>query len=138
MQNDKNVGSNLQVEWRGGLGQFVWQSIEPRDYKALSDQNGAITMALKVDQQPSKNVDLKMDCGYPCAGSMNMTKLFKSLPINQWVRISVNIQCFEKAGADLSKISAPLVLSTEGSFKVSFLDVRLITNAPKETLAKCD
>ena len=137
LQEDSKIGDHLKIEWRGQLGQFVWQSPEPKDYQVLSDQNGAITMALKVEQKPSKKVDLKMDCGYPCAGSMDMTKLFQSLPLNQWVRISVNLSCFDKAGADLSKISSPLVLATEGKFTVSFLDVRLITNAPKETLAKC-
>jgi beta-glucosidase len=127
----------IQAVWKNGLGQVYWQEDKVRDYRALSQQGGALSMVIRIDKPPKKSVDLKMDCGYPCAGSLDMTKMFKSVPKDQWFRISLKLSCFEEAGANLSNIVAPLVVATTGSFKMSFSDVRLLTNPPAESLVDC-
>jgi beta-glucosidase len=66
-----------------------------------------------------------------------MTKLFKAVPKDQWLRVSFKISCFKEAGANLSHIVAPLVLATKGSFKLSISDVRLLTDPPPESLIAC-
>jgi beta-glucosidase len=127
----------IQAAWKNGLGQVYWQEDNPRDYRELSRSGAALSIVMRVDKKPRKSVDLKMDCGYPCAGSLDMTKLLKSVPENQWFRISLKLSCFEKAGANLSHIIAPLVVATTGSFTMSISDVRLMTDAPRESLVPC-
>jgi beta-glucosidase len=136
--DDADQANAIQATWNGGLGQVYWQQDDPRDFRALSEKGGALSLVIRIDKKPKKTVDLKMDCGYPCAGSLNMTKLFKTVPENQWFRISMKISCFENAGANLSNIIAPLVVATKGDFKMSFSDVRLMTDVPKESLIPCD
>jgi beta-glucosidase len=131
------TGDAIQAVWKSGLGQVYWQEDSARDYRDLSKQGGALSMVIRIDKPPRKSVDLKMDCGYPCAGSLDMTKMFKSVPKDQWFRISLKLSCFEEAGANLSNIIAPLVIATTGSFKMSFSDVRLLTNPPAESLVDC-
>ena len=131
-----NAGA-IQVEWKGGLGQVYWQEDNPRDYSSLAKQGGALSMVIRIDKKPKKRIDLKMDCGYPCAGSLDMTRLFRTVPNDQWFRISLNLSCFEKAGANLSHIVAPLVVATKDDFIMSFSDVRLLKNAPAESLVPC-
>ena len=97
-----------------------------------------MSIVMRVDKKPRKSVDLKMDCGYPCAGSLDMTKLLKSVPENQWFRISLKLSCFEQAGANLGHIIAPLVVATTGAFTMSISDVRLMTDAPGESLVPCN
>jgi beta-glucosidase len=128
----------IQASWKSGLGQVYWQEDNPRDYRALAKQDGALSLVLRVDKKPKKSVDLKMDCGYPCAGSLNMTNLLKSVPEKQWFRISLKLNCFEDAGANLGHIVSPLVIATTGSFKVSISDVRILTAAPEESLVACN
>jgi beta-glucosidase len=127
----------IQAVWKSGLGQVYWQEDTVRDYRVLSQQGGALSMVIRIDKPPKKSVDLKMDCGYPCAGSLDMTKLFKNVPKDQWFRISLKLSCFEEAGANLSNIVAPLVVATTGSFKMSISDVRLLTNPPAESVVDC-
>lgn len=127
----------IQAEWKGGLGQVYWQQSDPQDYRALAEQGGALSMVIRIDKKPKKSVDLKMDCGYPCAGSLNMTKLFKAVPLDTWFRISLKLSCFEKAGANLGNILAPLVVATKGSFKLSVSDVALLAEPPQESLVDC-
>ena len=132
-------GDAIQAEWRGGLGQVYWQNYnqDAHDYTAFAEQGGALSMVIRVDKPPKKSVDLKMDCGYPCAGTLEMTRLFKSVPIDQWFRVSFKLSCFAEAGANLSHILSPLVIATKGKFKMSFADVRLMPNAPEESLVAC-
>ena len=127
----------VQAEWKGGLGQVYWQQSNPQDYRALAEQDGALSMVIRIDKKPKKSVDLKMDCGYPCAGSLNMTKLFKAVPQDTWFRISLKLSCFEKAGANLGNILSPLVVSTKGAFKLSISEVRLLAKPPQESLIDC-
>jgi beta-glucosidase len=127
----------VQAEWKGGLGQVYFQEFKTLDLTTLAAQGGALSMVIRIDKEPKKSVDLKMDCGYPCAGTLNMTKLFKAVPKDQWLRVSFKISCFKDAGANLSHIVAPLVLATKGSFKMSISDVRLLTDPPPESLIAC-
>ncbi|MDX2428353.1 MAG: putative glycoside hydrolase [Xanthomonadales bacterium] len=127
----------IQAVWKNGLGQVYWQEDNPRDYRELSEQGGSLSMVIRVDKKPKKSVDIKMDCGYPCAGSLDMTKLLKSVPEKQWFRISLKLSCFEQAGANLGNIIAPLVVATTGAFKLSISDVRLLRNAPQESMIAC-
>jgi beta-glucosidase len=127
----------IQAVWKNGLGQVYWQQDEAQDYRELTEQGGALSMVIRIDKAPKKGVDVKMDCGYPCAGSLDMTKLFKTVPKDQWFRISLKLSCFKEAGANMSNILAPLVIATSGSFRMSIADVRLMENAPKESLLDC-
>ena len=126
-----------QVEWQGGLGQVYFQEFNPLDLTALSEAGGALSMVIRIDRKPKKSVDLKMDCGYPCAGTLNMTKLFKAVPQDQWFRASFKLSCFQEAGANLSHIVAPMVIATKGPFEMSISDVRLLTDPPPESLIGC-
>ena len=127
----------IQASWKSGLGQVYWQEDNPRDYRALAEQGGALSIVIRVDKPPKKSVDIKMDCGYPCAGSLDMTKLLKSVPKDQWFRISMKLSCFEDAGANLGNIIAPMVIATKGSFKLSVSEVRLTTKPPAESIIPC-
>ncbi len=137
LTDNETTGDAVQAEWKGGLGQVYWQKSDPQDFRALAAQGGALSMVLRIDKKPKKSVDIKMDCGYPCAGALNMTKLFKTIPEDTWFRISLKLSCFEEAGANLGNILAPLVVATTGSFKLSISDVRVSANPPQESLVDC-
>lgn len=127
----------IQATWTSGLAQIYFQGDYTRDYTELAGKGAALSMVVRVDKAPRKTVDVKMDCGYPCAGSLNLTKLFKSVPKDQWFRISLSLSCFEEAGANLSTIYAPLVVATKGSFKLSISDVRILEDPPTGSLIPC-
>ena len=128
----------IKAEWNGGLGQIYWQQGSPRDYRELSDKGAARSIVLRVDEKPRKTVDLQMDCGYPCAGSLNMTRLLKAVPENQWFRISLKLSCFEESGANMANIIAPLVVATKDNFTLSISDVRITMNPPPESVVACN
>lgn len=135
--DNEAIADAVQAEWKGGLGQVYWQQADPQDYSELAAQGGALSMVIRIDKKPKKSVDIKMDCGYPCAGTLNMTKLFKAVPKDTWLRVSLKLSCFEAAGANLGNILAPMVVATSGSFKLSISDVRLLADPPPGSLVEC-
>jgi beta-glucosidase len=136
-QMNEDGADVVQAEWNGGLGQMYWQQAIASDFSDLVEQDYALSVVARIDEKPKKSVDLKMDCGYPCGGALNMTKLFKAVPEGQWFRMSFQLSCFEEAGANMANIFSPMVFMTTGEFTISISEADLRQNPPPESLIPC-
>ena len=134
---EENGGDIVQAQWNGGLGQVYWQQPIASDFSPLVEAGYALSVVARIDQKPKKSVDLKMDCGYPCGGALNMTRLFKAVPEGQWFRMSFKLNCFEQAGANMSNIFSPLVIMTTGDFEISIQEAGVVRNPPPESVVAC-
>ena len=127
-----------KLTWTGGHeSQFYWQAASPADLTDLKSKNGALMMEFKVDQHPMGVVTQRMDCGWPCSGAIDMTEFFKSVPEGQLSRIGISLQCFDKLGVDLSKVTSPMVLVSEDPFVLTIRDVRIVPDASQESMISC-
>ena len=127
-----------KLTWTGGHeSQFYWQAASPADLTDLKSKNGALMMEFKVDQHPMGGVTQRMDCGWPCSGAIDMTEFFKSVPEGQLSRIGISLQCFDKLGVDLSKVTSPMVLVSEEPFVLTIRDVRIVPDASQESMISC-
>ena len=127
-----------KLTWTGGHeSQFYWQAASPADLTDLKSKNGALMMEFKVDQHPMGVVTQRMDCGWPCSGAIDMTEFFNSVPEGQLSRVGISLQCFDKLGVDLSKVTSPLVLVSEEPFVVTIRDVRIVPDASQESMISC-
>ena len=127
-----------KLTWTGGHeSQFYWQAESPADLTNLKSRNGALMMEFNVDQHPMGVVTQRMDCGWPCSGAIDMTEFFKSVPEGQLSRVGISLQCFDKLGVDLSKVTSPLVLVSEEPFVLTIRDVRIVPDAPQESMISC-
>ena len=127
----------VQAEWNGGVGQMYWQQPSPTDLTHLLEDGFALSVVARIDEKPKKSVDLKMDCGYPCGGALNVTKLFKAVPEGQWFRMTFELGCFKEAGANMKNIYSPLVIMTRDTFEISISEVSLTQDAPAESMVAC-
>ena len=127
-----------KLTWTGGHeSQFYWQAASPADLTNLKSKNGALMMEFQVDQYPMGAVTQRMDCGWPCSGAIDMTEFFKSVPEGQLSRVGISLQCFDKLGVDLSKVTSPLVLVSEEPFVLTIRDVRIVPDASQESMISC-
>ena len=127
------------LNWTGGYeSQFYWQAQTPSDLSQLAVNNGALMMTFKVDKHPVGTVTQRMDCGWPCSGSIAMADFFSSIPEGQWSTVGISLECFSKVGVDLKKVTSPLVLVSKEPFIITFNDVRVVPNAPEKSLINCD
>ena len=127
-----------KLTWTGGHeSQFYWQAASPADLTNLKSKNGALMMEFQVDQYPMGAVTQRMDCGWPCSGAIDMTEFFKSVPEGQLSRVGISLQCFDKLGVDLSKVTSPMVLVSEEPFVLTIRDVRIVPDASQESMISC-
>ena len=125
------------VEWTGKhQSQFYWRSIQAMDMTALEKQNKALIMTYRVDSYPQGSVTQRMDCTWPCAGAQDVTELFAKATLGQWNKTAINLSCFAEAGADLSRINIPFLLTGSDAFAITIKDIR-IDDAESSELIDC-
>jgi beta-glucosidase len=127
------------VKWSGRReSQFFWHADEAISLADISDKNGAVMVEFKVDKRPRGKVVQRMDCGWPCHGSRDVTKMFRSVPEGEWVTRGISLKCFEAKGVDLEKVTTPFLLTTDRSFALTIKDVRIVPDAPVDQIEYCD
>ncbi|MDA8943856.1 exo 1,3/1,4-beta-D-glucan glucohydrolase [Porticoccaceae bacterium] len=123
------------VEWTGvHQSQFYWRSIQAMDMSALEEQNKALIMTYKVDSHPQGSVTQRMDCTWPCAGAQDVTELFAKATLGEWSKAAINLSCFAEAGADLSRINIPFLLTGSDAFAITIKDIRIDDANPSELI----
>ena len=137
---DKDVQEDArQFTWsgKGGDGQAYMLASSPQDLRPYLESESALLVRIRVDKRPKKNVMMRMGCVYPCFAEANMTKFFKSVPLDTWSVLSVDLKCFANNGADFSRIDVPFLLMTHGEFQVSTADIAILPGAAKEAAVSC-
>lgn len=131
---DRRVQEDARsATWTGnGAAQVYLQGAEPIDISRESNGDLALAFDLRLDQAPSAAVELRMDCGYPCSGALDVTDELAKLPAGEWHTVRVRLRCFADAGADMSKIDTPFLIATEGQLGLAFSDIRLVSAAAGE------
>jgi beta-glucosidase len=78
-----------------------------------------------VEEPPSAPVYAAMRCGEGCEGRVDITEALARMPVGEWRTMKLRLRHFGDAGADLSHVTMPFLLATEGSLALRFTDVRL-------------
>ena len=126
------------INWSGKrLSQFFWQSEDALSLSEMSDQNGAVVVKFKVNERPMGTVIQRMDCGWPCHGSLDVTNMFRDAPKGEWVTKGISLECFKALGVDLEKVTTPFLLASSEPFAVTIQDVRIMPNTPAELVEDC-
>jgi beta-glucosidase len=73
---------------------------------------------------PTASVILGMD-----GASVPITDTLRSARPNEWKTLTIPLRCFATAGADMAKVSAPLVLGTSGRLTIAVSDIRIASAA---------
>jgi beta-glucosidase len=125
------------------------------DYRALARAGASIDVRYRVEAQPQQSVHVGMLCEAPygthapadaaaapidwglcgtrTGALLDMTARFASAPIGTWQTLSIPLACFTSNGADLSHVSAPFTVASNGKFAVSFSEVRISRDAGNAT-----
>ncbi len=122
----KDKGDALNLEWDAkvaNLGSFSLYG-NPVDLSKFKDA-AALTIDMRVESKPSKDVRIGMDCGYPCRADLVINNLIRKMPKGEWFSLPIPLNCFKSDNFDLSKINGPFTIATDGKFRVSITNVRL-------------
>lgn len=123
--NYKEADDAIQLSWnkKNIQGNFAiyGAAIDLSKFKDVA----YITLDIRMDQKPEKIVKIGMDCGYPCRAEMTLNGLIKKMPKGEWFSLPIPLNCFKADNFDLSKITSPITLSTDGRFSLSITNIRL-------------
>jgi beta-glucosidase len=128
-----------KVTWTS-TGQFYAQSTNVKtDYSGYIAANAALAFDVVVGQQPQGNVKVRVDCGYPCIGELDMTTVLKGLPLNTRSTIKIPLDCFAAKGTDFTLVDTPFLVYTDKPMVATFADIRWQINAKTDADAlTCD
>ena len=78
-----------------------------------------------VEEPPVAPVYAAMRCGEGCEGRIDITEALTGSEVGEWREMRLRLRHFADAGADLSHITTPFLLATEGRLALRFANVRL-------------
>jgi beta-glucosidase len=125
-----------KVTWTG-TGQFFAGSTSNVDRKSFV-MDGALVFDMVIHEPPKAAVSIRVDCGYPCIGTIEAATHLKSLPVGQKSTVKIPLACFEAVGTDFTKVSSPFLVFTASRFVASFANIRWVKGAAKDPdVMKC-
>lgn len=92
---------------------------KPLDLSFQTNADMALSFAYRLDAAATGRVSLAMG-----AGRLDVTPPAGS-PTGQWASVKIPLKCFQAAGTDVTKVTAPFELASTGAFQVSIAEVKL-------------
>jgi len=101
------------------------------------ESNGELSLAIeyRVNAPPAGDVSLALRCGEECGAAVPVTSELAKAPVGEWRKLRIFLNCFERAGAGMQKITVPFMISSTGSFRLSIASIRL--EAGVENTMRC-
>ncbi len=99
---------------------------------AFATTEGVLQFDTVVSREPQGLVTMTIGCGLGCAGSVDMTGVFKRLAGKARQTVKIPLSCFVGKGADLTKVDMPFSVATDKAFTAAFADIQIVGGAAKD------
>ena len=122
-----------RLRWQGAAPARAWLQLDaPQDLSRESNAGASLVFMIKPDAAPAGSVQVGLRCGAGCVGRVALDKTLASLPQGKWTSVGVPLGCFEKAGADLTRVDGVFELSsaTALDFSVSRVALENVSTHP--------
>jgi beta-glucosidase len=101
---------------------------EPIDIARESNGDMALELKYQVLGDQVAKTSLGVACGNGCAGDLDITAGLQSKLNQGWQVSQLKLSCFADQGADMTKISSPLVLKASGNLQIQITSANLVSN----------
>jgi len=138
---DREVQEDARrVEFTGNgehLSQIYFQFEDPVNMRSLEVAGGALSFDIRLLKKPTEQVLLRMDCGYPCSGQMDITSILSAAKLSDWQKLAFPMECFAQLGVDSSKVNTPFLLATTGELAFEISEVVLAETPSSADVMGC-
>ncbi|WP_445780268.1 glycoside hydrolase family 3 protein [Shewanella sp.] len=107
----------------------------PRDFRAYSNSDSALSLSIKSSALMQKPLWLGMACEGDCRKQVDIAQQVNS-KLGEWQALSFSLACFADEPMDFGKITMPFYLATDAKVDISFSDV-VIQAQPSENTITC-
>ena len=138
---DREVQEDARrVEFSGNgkhWSQVYFQFEDPVNMRPLEVAGGALSFDIRLLKKPTEQVLLRMDCGYPCSGKMDITSILSAATLSDWQKLAFPMECFAQLGVDSSKVNTPFLLATTGELAFEISEVVLAETPDSADVMGC-
>ncbi len=99
------------------------------DLSRQSMVGAMLVVTMRLNASPPDGVSIGIGCGDGCLAQLPVGSLLSRMPLQAWRRIGMPLACFEKSGADLTKVDRLLLVQGAPSLDIAFSSVVLATDA---------
>lgn len=121
----RGKGNAMRVTWGEELDMGQVAIYGPPVDLTYYGESLALVFEVLVHHAPNLDVQLGMDCRFPCAASFDIGAALKALKRESWRTISAPLSCLKSDNFDLAKINGVFIMKTAGSMDISLADIRL-------------
>lgn len=121
-----------QITWTGRGGGAVVLTGMSLDLLRQANADMSLQIDYRVDQAPSGAVKLAMGCEPKCGetgAGLDIESILRQAALGEWHTLKVRLACFRDNGADLSRITEPMVIGSSGRLRLSLAAVTLASDA---------
>ncbi|WP_247663129.1 glycoside hydrolase family 3 N-terminal domain-containing protein [Shewanella sp. MMG014] len=135
---DKVVQEDARlVSFNGtGLGFVGLISNFPRDLRAYSNTDSALSVLIKTTNKVEQPVMLGVACDRDCRADVDIANALNTA-VGEWQTISVDLKCFANKDVNFGNINTPFYLATNGSAEINFSDLLIVPNAAETATISC-
>ena len=129
----------VQINTQQDAKQITWSGparIEARAASAVAlpafaSADGVLQFDTIVSVEPKSDVTMSMGCqqGGTCAGTIDVTALFKRLVGKAKQTVKIPLSCFVAEGTNLSKIETLFSIATHDVFTAAFTNIQIVGGA---------
>ncbi|PKI17075.1 glycoside hydrolase family 3 protein [Colwellia sp. 12G3] len=114
------------------------QSTFVEDLRQYIENDSALTVLVRKDQEFSESIMLEMHCDEAdCQKSVDISAVIKGFTMHEWQELSVDLNCFVKQGVNFGRVTVPFGITTAGQGVVSFSTLKLQANKAKNATINC-
>lgn len=133
----------IQIELDGAKNAGVMirsKSSFREDFRPDLAQGSALTFMVKKTDNIDEELILSMQCsaeGY-CGGGIDIKDIVNKLQPNVWETLSIDLNCFSKAGMKMEDLNVPFKLMPKGTISIGLADISVELVERESLTMSCD
>lgn len=111
--------------WTGGLAEARIEASGPLDLTRESNGELSLVMDVRVDRAAGSPITLGMVSNDGKPVMVPITRALAAAKPGDWQQVIVPLQCFAKRGVDMTRVTSPFAIATEGMLALSISNVKI-------------
>ena len=112
-------------------------TFDPIDLSRETNGDMLLLTTVRRDAPIARTLSMAVSCDSASCGEAVPVREFGALALGEWQTVGVLLKCFRATGADMTRITAPFRIATDGAAEISIARVALGSLSEADVIADC-
>ena len=112
-------------------------TFDPIDLSRETNGDMLLLTTVRRDAPIARTLSMAVSCDSAPCGEAVPVREFGALALGEWQTVGVLLKCFRATGADMTRITAPFRIATDGATEISIARVALGSLSEADVIADC-